>query len=272
METPARPPAFVLKLRLVSPTGKPFAKKRYRVKWGEKWFPQSPNEIVQTDENGALSVVLEGDTPRPMPSVGAVHVMDGDMVVWSIPLQICAPPPPVAMPELGIDEQPPEPPGETATQDEIRQYEMEAEKYRVLVLDKLTKDEKIVAFEQAWDGLRQVVSGLPGKIHKGISGAQLIFDWELFCLYFALVIHGYEAAWRLWNMNDLPLPEVPTFELLASDRDHLIRALERFARRHGLPPPPIMRQPSADMVEQCLKQVIEVHDRRGKVDPRIQVL
>ncbi len=270
--TAAKPQGFVLRMRLLSPSGRPFAKKQFRVKWAGKTYPLNQSDIWETDTNGSLSVLLEA-RPVGVPPGGedALQVLDSERVVWSVPLQVGEDPPPVAMPELDIDEAPPTPPGEGASQQEELEYQTKLVHFENLVLARLAKDEKLVVFQQSWDQLRDVVSALPGRITKGTSPGQLMVNWELFCYYFALVIRGYEVAWRLWNLGDLPLMEAPTIQLLALDQEFLIRALDRFSFRFGLP---VRSRDGVTpaMVEQCLKTAIDVHDRRGRVDPRIQIL
>jgi len=259
----AKPQGFMLKMRLVAPDGTPFFQKWYRVKWGEKLIPPQSKPPMQTDSNGAVSVLL--DAGRSAPPQGMLYVLErstqNERVVWSIPLNIVEDPVPIALPKLDDF---PVPPPQGASQERMEQHRQEVVDFIGRFV--LPINEVPPVLEVPMRALRDIVATSPaGQEQHGTDDA-LWKAWEAFCVVFTLALHGYEAAWRLWNLGDLPLIEEPTFALLASDYEMLLRALDRFAYRHGLTSP-LPRPATPDMVKACLDKIREVHDQRGIVSP-----
>ncbi len=258
----AKPQGFVLKMRLVAPNGTPFAGKKYRLKWGPKLIPEPPLPPRTTGPNGDLTMLL--DAPMSMPPQGTLLVIEqsGPMetVVWSIPLQLAQDPAPTGIP--GIDRAPAPPPA-TAPQSEIQRHQDEVARYRIKVVAQLR--ERIYEFWQAWDDLSTVISVLPLPPLPG-SDDDLWNAWQQFMEVFDRVMKGYEAAWRLYNLADLPTDFEPTMPFLASDLEKVHRAIERFAFRHDLEAPIPWPLPAEDM-DEYVNEIIKTHDRRQRLSP-----
>ncbi|MEZ4301410.1 MAG: hypothetical protein R3B70_41130 [Polyangiaceae bacterium] len=260
---PAKPQGFVLKMRLVAPDGTPFFGKKYRVKWGPKMIPEPPAPPRTTGSNGDILMLL--DAPMATPPAGILHVieMNGpqETVVWSIPLQVAADPAPTGLP--GIDRAP-APPPLTAPPSEVQRYEDEVRSYRARVLAQLR--ERLYELWQAWDELDAVFSVLPPPPLASATDDEMWEAWQLFMELFSLVSKGYEAAWRLYNMADLPTPFEPALPFLASDVDLLRRAIDRFAYRHGQEAPIEWAALGARM-DDLLDRIVATHDRRHDMHP-----
>ncbi len=84
-------------------------------------------------------------------------------------------------------------------------------------------------------------------------------------LAYTAMVDAYQAAFRLWNLADLPLWVEPAIEMLSSDRELLLRAVQRFAFRHGLAQLP--EPPTPESFKPILQKIQEVHDVRGSVRP-----
>ncbi len=120
--------------------------------------------------------------------------------------------------------------------------------------------------EQAWKALAEVVTALPQPPQRGASDGELWKAFEVFAYFAALVSNGYEAAWRLYNLADLPLDEEPSLPFLASTFEALLRALDRFGYRHALPAP-LARPVNVAEIPLYLQKIQEVHDQRGRLVP-----
>jgi hypothetical protein len=259
----AKPPGFLLKMRLVTPRGVPLARKRFRVEWGDKVYPLRGNEKWETDDHGALSVLL--DEPRPLPPQGRLLMMDDDRVVWSIALQICEDPPPVALPEIDAGSLPATP-ADMTVREEVLEYYSALAKVESRVAVQL--EEKILELRKAWEQMAAIGAVLPGMDWEQHTAGDIVAAWRALAAAFALIIRGYEAAWRLWNLAALPLNEPPTVKLLASDTEALLRALDRFAYLHGLAAP-LPRPVTPEAVGATVAKIQETHDKRGRVDPKL---
>ena len=254
----AKPRSFMLKMRLVAPDGAPFADKSYRVMWGTKLYPPAPLPARKTDKDGALSMLLEGG-----PTAGELQVIDRDpvsgkeTVVWSIPLQIADDPPAAALPAI---EPMPAPPADGATDQQTEEYEKELVRYRARVLAPIR--EHMQEFLQEWDAVRNVVTTMPLPPSPTTTDDELWAAWVVLSQAYALVSAGYEAAWRLWNLADLPLDREPSFPLMGSDVEKLQRSVSRFARRRGPGSGvPLIAVPGE------LDKLKEIHDKRGSLNP-----
>lgn len=73
----------------------------------------------------------------------------------------------------------------------------------------------------------------------------------------------YEAAFRLWNLADLPLAAPPTRASLWHDPTPLLRAIARFSYRHALPLHP--DAPTGPLA--ALPTLESVHDHRAPLFP-----
>lgn len=258
-KTAAKPKAFMLKMRLVAPDGTPFAGKYYRVKWGDKIHPPKALPPRQTDKDGALSELLHGGSSTvPQGELQVIeHGSNGEAVVWSIPIQIVDDPPAAALPAI---EPFPLAPNAGASQDELIEYEKELTRYMMRVLAPLR--EKMQEFLQTWDAMRQVVTTLPLPPSPTASDGELWAAWVSLNMAYALVSAGYEAAWRLWNLANLPQDKEPSFPIFGSDVPPLQRALARFARMRGVSAAfPMVAVPDE------LKNVQAVHDKRSLLRP-----
>jgi hypothetical protein len=259
----AKPQAFMLKLRLAAPDGTPFFRRHVRVKWEDQMHPPPQKPPFETDAHGAISVLLPA--PGRTAPHGELHVLDRveqtEVVRWCIPLQIASDPPPAALP--GIEEAP-EPPAEGGGAPDLEKHEQAMVDYRARVLVQIR--ERIVELEQAWRALADVVTALPQPPQRGASDGELWKAFEVFAYFAALVSNGYEAAWRLYNLADLPLDEEPTLPFLASTFEALLRALDRFGYRHALPTP-LPRPVNVAEIPVYLQKIQEVHDQRGRLVP-----
>lgn len=261
----AKPQGFVLKMRLVAPDGAPFAGKKYRVKWGPKLIPEPPLPPRSTGPNGELAMLL--DAPMSVAPQGTLLVIEqsgpAETVVWSIPLQLAIEPAPTGMP--GIDRAPAPPPA-TAPQSEIQRHQDEVARHRIKVVAQLR--ERIYEFWQAWDELDATISVLPLPPLPSASDDELWEAWQHFVKIFDLVVKGYEAAWRLYNLADLPTGFEPTLPFLASDLEKLRRAMDRFAFRHKQDAPIPLPEFWDDMdayltaMDGYLDEIIKTHDHR----------
>ncbi|MBK8259606.1 MAG: hypothetical protein IPK82_43990 [Polyangiaceae bacterium] len=260
----AKPAGFVLKMRLVASDGTPFFRKWFRVKWGEKLIPPPSQPPLQTGRHGELSVLLEA--PMARTPQGYLRVVDRDgpteTVRWTIPIQVAE----EVVSGFPVTERAPTPPPEpTPSQDSVEDYEKRLIKHKVKIVQSLR--ERMTEFWGEWDDVRPYGGpNFPLKPQIGASDDEMWEAWRNFLQAFALKLHGYESAWRLWNMADLPLDDVPQVEFLIAQLEQLVRAMERFAMRQGLPSPfsiPV----EATVVETVLNQLKTVHDQRGKVVP-----
>ncbi|MFO0758616.1 MAG: hypothetical protein U0359_19135 [Byssovorax sp.] len=253
----------MLKMRLVSPAGTPFADRGYRVVWNGKTIPEPPAPPEKTGTEGDLSMLL--DAPLSVAPQGSLHVVDDaggkETVVWSIPLQVVVDPPPTGLP--GIDVAPTPPPA-GATQREIEQYDDEMVRHRAKVLVQL--HERLFELWQVWDDIERVVSVLPLPPEPGASDDDLWQAWQAFVEAYALVVNGYEAAFRLYNLADLPLDQEPSLPFLGADFYKLLRAMTRFAYRHKQSVPLPWPLTGTD-VKPYLDEIIKTHDNRGPVSP-----
>ncbi|MEZ4295388.1 MAG: hypothetical protein R3B70_10465 [Polyangiaceae bacterium] len=259
----AKPQGFLLKMRLMAPDGTPFSGKKYRVKWGAKMVPEPPAPPRTTGGNGDIVLLLEA--PGPTPPAGVLHMIEAtgpqETIVWSIPLQIAQDPAPTGMP--GIDRAP-APPPPTAPPSEVKRYDDEVRSYRVRVIGQLR--ERLYEFWQAWSELRAVLGLLPPPPLQPANDDELWLAWQMFMKVFALATKGYEAAWRLYNMADLPTQFEPTMPFLASDLEMLRRAMDRFAYRHGQETP-IDWSTIVERMDEHLERILRTHDQRHDMNP-----
>ena len=238
-KTAAKPKAFMLKMRLVAPDGTPFAGRQYRVRWGSKIVPASPKPPLTTGDRGDVKVLL--DAPLSGAPQGVLLLLEQvgstEVVVWSIPLQITQDSAPVGMPGISVAPAPPAPSHiRVDNWDERREYEENMRRYRETVVKTLR--ERMIEFWQAWDDIdTTVVSVLPLPPLQDASDDELWEAWQAFVAAYALVLNGYEAAWRLYNLGNLPIAREPTLPFLGSDFYALLRALTRFAYRTNLETP-----------------------------------
>lgn len=253
MQVPAKPAGFLLKMRVVAPDGVPFRNRPFRVKWGNTL--SAPGK---TDADGAISIHLDAGTlSAPQ---GEVQFMSGsdEMVVWSIPLQIADEPEPITLEGLEDIGPAPAPPSANAGPDEIQAYDQECVRHRDRIVMHIR--EHIEEFEQIWDEPRIDASILPPPPPRMVSNDELLDAWNKLLESGAIVHDEYEAAFRLWNLADLPLPNEPSLPFMTSDREMLERAMARFAYRHGLT--------ADEPMTGILEKLKAVHDKQGSVAPK----
>lgn len=258
--TVVKPMGFVLKMRLVAPDGTPFSSRFYRVNWCGKTYPPANLPPHQTDAEGSLQELLDS-SQTPLVQLGELQVieMNGptEQVMWSIPLQIVEDPPSSVLP--GTEDFPP-PPGVGATEDDITEYTKTLAGHFIRVVPQLRN--RLPEFYRAWDQLKLNVISLPLPPEPTANDWELAQAWAMLNGAHILVSDGFEVAWRLWNLADLPLAREPSFPLFGSDVEMLLRSLNRFARRRG-PGPVLILMTMPDEVEKVKK----THDRRGPLVP-----
>lgn len=263
--TAAKPQGFVLKMRIVQPDGTPFFSRSFRVKWGEALFPPENKEPFQTDKDGAFSVLLP--EPPPVAPQGEVRFVDrsdrNEIVRWVIPVQIADPAPLFPFPALLSGYVPPpshvEPSAQAEQADRRTKYEQD-------VIRQIR--ENLGELQRFWGEMNQIVAVLPDAPLTSDPDARLIEAWEAAVLAYTAMVNGYEAAFRLWNMADLPLLLEPSIALLGADRDLLLRAIGRFAHRHALsssPAPPTFATP--ELLQPVFQKIKDVHDKRDGLRP-----
>ncbi len=252
---PAKPPGFLLKMRVLAPDGVPFRERPFRVKWGDTLYPLPPKVPFKTDGDGALSIHL-GEAMLTCPQ-GELQFIDGsgETVIWAIPLQIADEPEPLTLEGLENVGPVPAPPVGAPSPDVIQAYDEECIRRRARVLAHIR--EHIRAFEQLWEDPVIDATQLPPVPPRIASDDELWDAWNKIVETAALAHDDYEAAFRLWNLADLPLPEEPMLPFMGSDLERLRRAASRFAYRHGLASDATWRQ--------ILDHLVAVHDKRGSI-------
>ena len=146
----------------------------------------------------------------------------------------------------------------------MKAYDDELARHRAKVIAALRG--RLVEFLQAWDDLDRVVSVLPLPPGASASDGELWEGWQAFVEAHALIVNGYEAAFRLYNLADLPLDQEPTLPFLGSDFYKLLRAMTRFAYRHKQETP-LPWPLSAEVVKPYLDEIIKTHDAMGPLVP-----
>lgn len=261
-QTAAKPQAFVLKMRVVQPDGTPFFSRLFRVKWGEALFPPENKDPLQTDRDGALSVLLPAPPPvAPQGEVRFVERIDRtEIVVWSIPVQVAEPAPLFPFPALIESYVPPLSAAGAGGQPDL------AERRRRYMEDAVRKiREDLGELYRFWGDHQDILGVLPPvPLATDPDGVLEQFLDEVILAYTA-VVDAYQAAFRLWNMADLPLWEEPTIEMLSSDGELVLRAVQRFAFRQGLAQLPV--PPTPESFKPILQRIQEVHDARGAIRP-----
>jgi hypothetical protein len=252
----AKPKSFLLKMRLVGPDGMPFVDRRFRIIWGRKAYPPQNLPPDVTDQDGAISVLLDG-----VAETGEVVFYESvngvERAVWSVPLQVAADPPIAALP--AIAPMPPPPPSSASPQ-QVADYEKQLVRYRALVLVELR--ERLHEMLVEWNQVRDVVTTLPLPPAPSASDHELWAAWVLLSTAQAVLCAGFECSWRLWNLGLLPKDKEPSFPFFGSDVPGLLRAVGRFTRKRGDTGMPIF-----DGMPDALPEIVKVHDKRGAVAP-----
>ena len=259
-----KPMGFVLKMRLVAPDGTPFSSRFYRVNWCGKTYPPANLPPHQTDTEGSLQELLDA-SQSPLVQLGELQMLEMrgslEQVMWSIPLQIVDDPPISVLPGI---EGPPMPTiaGTSATEEEISAYILRLAEYLVHVVPALRQ--RLPEFSRAWGQIKGQVTTLGEMPQLGDSDVwdvAIELAWLRLCDAQLRVTAGFEAAWRLWNLADLPLAKEPSFPLFGADVEMLLRALSRFARRRGAGPVVMMMT-----ILDELEKVKKAHDDRGPLN------
>jgi hypothetical protein len=180
-----------------------------------------------------------------------------ETVVWTIPIQAVEEPPAAALP--GIEPFPLPPPA-SAPPSAMVDYEQQLGQYRARVLAPLK--ERLIELIQVWDQTQTSITTMPLPGPRTASDPELWGAWVVLCNAYAMIVGGYEAAWRLWNLADLPLDTEPKFPILSSDVPDILDALARFRRRRGILDP----VPLSGVLD-ALDGVKEVHDGSGLLIP-----
>lgn len=261
----AKAPGFVLKMRLVAPNGMPFKFRLFRVEWGGKLHPPAAMPPLQTDGQGALSILLD-KIPVTAPS-GELRVVSREggkeTILWSIQLLVPDDTPLSTMP--AIEPAPQEPDPTSASPDEIVDYTDQMDRYRARVVNEV-KEHRIDFFRE-WDEVAPMVTFLRNKPSLTELDRDIYEAWRQLMLAYAFVLNGYEASWRLWNLADLPLDDEPTLPFLAADFQKLLRALDCFGLRFDLPPLVLRDDGPPEALPAYLEKLKQVHDKRGPLVP-----
>lgn len=260
--TAAKPPGFLLKMRLIQPDGMPFFRRDFRVRWMATLYPPLSRPPFQTDSHGSLSVLLP--EPTLASPVGHIEFVDRyenlEIVRWALPIRLADAAPLSPIP--AIAEAPILPPP-TASPSEQADYR---QRHRTYISEavKIIR-ENLGEIYRFWNEVDEIVALLPDAPLSTTSDDELWAAWENLTAVHAVLVAGYEAAYRLWNLGDLPILQEPELMFLASDYEMLLRALDRFAFRHELAPLP--STPTPEAMRPILDKLMEAHDQRGLLQP-----